>query len=62
MQQGLTRLIGRIRNRGCTGSELVAIVRASLTKSFRQNMLVYVHEKCYINTNISYSSFRVFTV
>ena len=35
MQQGLTRLIGRIRNRGCTGSELVVIVRASLIFLFQ---------------------------
>ena len=35
MQQGLTRLIGRIRNRCCTGSELVVIVRASLIFLFQ---------------------------
>ena len=57
MQQGLTRLIGSIPNRGSRGSELVVCNSSGLS-----DISVYVHEKCYINTNGSHPSFRVFTV
>ena len=63
MQQGLTRLIGSIPNRGSRGSELVVCNSSGLSDlPFSDKICSCMFTRSAISTHGSYPSFRVFTV